>query len=79
MVFCDVYLYNTVFVTTWNALQERFSCLADPAVMQDVYDGLEYQKHTSFLSVSTNVSLMLNTDGVKIFKSSNSLADQYIW
>ena len=55
---------------TWNALQERFSHLADPTVIQDVYDGLEYQKHASFLSVTTNVSLMLNTDGVQIFKSS---------
>ena len=35
-----------------------------------MYDGEEYKKHKDFLSEPGNVSLLLNTDGVKMFNSS---------
>lgn len=51
--------------TIWNALQRRFTC-----TISDIYDGVEYKKHSAFLRQPTNVSLLINTDGVRIFKSS---------
>ena len=35
-----------------------------------MYDGREYKQHQDFLSKSENVSLLLNTDGVSVFRSS---------
>ena len=40
-------------------------------VIRDVYDGTEYRKHSAFLSKPENISLLLNTDGVAIFRSSS--------
>lgn len=42
-------------------------------VYEDICDGAVYQKlvATGFLSQLTNLSLMLNTDGVPVFKSSS--------
>ena len=40
-------------------------------VIQDVYDGMEYQKHRVFLSSPCNLSFACNTDGVAIFSSSS--------
>ena len=56
----------------WNALQKRFSRNHCEGVMQDIYDGREYQKHAEFLSNKAHVSLTMNTDGVAIFKSSKT-------
>lgn len=56
--------------TTWKHLQRRFEREHDPNKLSDVYDGREYQKHTDFLSKPENVSFLLNTDGVSIFRSS---------
>ena len=38
--------------------------------IRDVYDGCLYQKHKQFLGTPGNVSFILNTDGVQIFRSS---------
>lgn len=46
---------------TWKDLQSRFSQRNNDTVIQDVWDGSEYRKHSSF---------QLNTDGVALLKSS---------
>ena len=56
----------------WNALQKRSHCNHCEDVLQDIYDGREYQRYSQFLSNNANVSLTLNTDGVAIFRSSKS-------
>ena len=40
--------------------------------IQDVYDGIEYKKHSVFLSNPANISFICNTDGVAIFRSSTA-------
>lgn len=44
----------------------------------DVYDGTEYKKHADFLQQPGNVSLVANTDGVKMFNSSG-VSLWHIW
>ena len=53
----------------WSHLQSRFEREQDSDI-RDVMDGNEYQKHRCFLSEPGNVSLLLNTDGVSMFRSS---------
>ena len=48
----------------------RFERETTPGCVADVYDGEEYKKHGDFLAEPGNVSLLLNTDGVKMFNSS---------
>ena len=55
---------------TWSLLQQRFTCESTAAFVSDIWDGEEYRKHQRFLSNPANVSLLLNTDGVNIFRSS---------
>ena len=55
---------------TWELLQQRFKTSKFDGVFRDVYDGVEYRKHSEFLSHPAHVSLLLNTDGVAIFRSS---------
>lgn len=58
---------------TWDLLQERFQTVNhDPQIVMDVYDGEGYAKHKEFLSHPANVSLLLNTDGVSVFRSSKT-------
>jgi len=40
---------------------------------EDIYDGSEYKKHCNpgILDFQQNISLLWNTDGVPVFKSSN--------
>ena len=52
-------------------MQGRFQREVIPGVIQDVYDGEQYMKHSGFLSNPANVSLTCNTDGVAIFRSSS--------
>ena len=54
----------------WESLQERFRRTHFDGVIRDVYDGDHYRHHSSFLSHPANISLLLNTDGVAIFRSS---------
>lgn len=39
--------------------------------MHDIYNGEGYKRHLDFLSHPANVSLLLNTDGVAVYRSSN--------
>lgn len=54
---------------TWVALQKHFG-RSPTDVIEDVYDGEGYRIHMHFLSQPQNISLMLNTDGVAIYRSS---------
>ena len=51
-------------------MQKRFENVSDSDELCDVYDGREYRQHQDFLSKPENVSLLLNTDGVGVFRSS---------
>lgn len=57
----------------WSKLLLRFDRdgVGDGRI-HDIYDGSEYKKHvrSGFLSSMSNVSLLLNTDGVQVFSSS---------
>ena len=56
---------------TWDGLQQRLDRSTYDGVIRDIYDGESYQEHfPGFLSKPTNISLLLNTDGVAIFNSS---------
>lgn len=55
---------------TWAALQKRFDRTPSDAI-EDIYDGEGYRKHSQLLSRPENISLMLNTDGVAIYRSSS--------
>lgn len=64
-------MYNCADRETWVGLQQRLLNPTYDGVIRDVYDGESYRKHfPGFLSKPTNVSLLLNTDGVAIFSSS---------
>lgn len=56
--------------STFAALQKRFSRTQITDGIADIYDGAGYKKHIEFLSHPCNVSLMLNTDGLAIYRSS---------
>jgi len=40
--------------------------------LRDVYDGTEHRKHQEFLSDPANITLLLNTDGVAMYRSSTT-------
>ena len=54
----------------WKKLQLRLQRVED-GLIHDIYDGSEYKKRMrgGFLS-KANVTLLCNTDGVQVFKSS---------
>ena len=54
---------------TWASLQLYFQREAVPG-LRDVYDGEGYKQHIEYLSDPAHVSLLLNTDGVAIYRSS---------
>ena len=57
-----------------SQLLGRFRRRQEEGYISDVYDGKAYQIHIAeggFLSNTMNISLLLNTDGVQVFKSSN--------
>ena len=62
-VCCNVACNALADPTIWSHLQSRF----ESSDFRDVLDGKEHE----FLSEPGNVSLLLNTDGVSMFKSSN--------
>lgn len=59
-----------MFIETsiWSALQLQ---LKQPSSgnIRDIYDGQSYKVHFDFLSNLAHISLLLNTDGVAIFRS----------
>ena len=54
----------------WTSLQKCRAHSRDSQI-RDVYDGTQYKKHHSFTTAEGNVSLLMNTDGVAIFRSSS--------
>lgn len=54
---------------TWSALQARF-VQAPREGLCDISDGDGYKRHAEFLSHPAHVSLLLNTDGVAMYRSS---------
>lgn len=63
-----------VIKRNWKNLQHRFNRKeSNTGHISDVYDGALYKQHFSdggFLTERNNISLLGNTDGVSIFKSS---------
>jgi len=58
-------------------MQHRFKRTNTVRKMDDIYDGLVYQKYVQdgqFLADANNVSFLWKTDGVPVFKSS-----KYFW
>ena len=53
---------------TWLALQHRFQ---QPPSNDDIYDGDGYKKHADFLSHPEHISLLLNTNGMALYRSSS--------
>ncbi len=71
LIFTNYYMPLFIDPSFWKLLQQRFKTeRGDHNVIRDVYDGEEYTKHSSFLSQPGNVSFLLNTDGVALFRSS---------
>lgn len=60
----------------WKGLQSRES--SSSGIIKDIYDGIEYRQHSKpggFLCKHqnpANISFLLNTDGVALFKSSST-------
>lgn len=60
----------------WKMLKSQPA--SNPSIKSDVYDGLEYTEHAQRggflckLSNPANLSFLLNSDGVSVFKSSNT-------
>ena len=59
----------------YNDLKHHFNRIKkEKNNIEDIYDGLRYQKHMQkgcFLANRNNISLLWNTDGASVFKSSN--------
>lgn len=69
-------MYTTCFPCSdkqiWDALQKqaRPSPWSDECI-RDIHDGNQYRQHYEFVSQSPgNLTLLANTDGVQLFKSS---------
>lgn len=55
---------------TWSALQHRFK-RPQKGGISDIYDGSGYKQYAEFLSHPAHVSLLINTDGIAIYRSSS--------
>ena len=57
--------------TVWRAIQKFKTKEKVSGVLKDISDGQQYMKHRAFLlSGEANVTLICNTDGVSIYRSS---------
>ena len=67
----DIHLCTDSYI--WRRLQERFFRQQDSSdgSISDIYDGEGYKRFSSFLKHPAHVSLLLNTDGVAIYRSSS--------
>ena len=74
--------YTSLNFTVWlledkefqSQLLGRFRRRQEEGYISDVYDGKAYLAHMveeGFLSNPMNISMLLNTDGIQVFKSSN--------
>lgn len=66
---CDLHKFLFLDKSIWFSLKERL-LQPNSGNVCDVHDGLQYKKWQCFLREQANVSLLLNTDGVAIFRSS---------
>jgi len=60
--------------------QHRFKRTNTVGKMEDIYDGLVYQKHMQdgqFLADANNISFLWNTDGVPVKSSKCSIWPMY--
>ena len=55
----------------WSLLQKRFELPHREGIF-DIYDGEGYKQFCEFLSEPAHISLILNTDGVALFRSSGT-------
>jgi hypothetical protein len=55
---------------TWSALQKRFQRKHTDGIA-DIYDGEGYKGFSEFLMHPAHVSLLVNTDGVALYRSSS--------
>lgn len=53
-----------------DALQYRFQRNSGYGVLSDVFDGIQYKRHSHFFDEMFNVSFTMNFDGAPKFKSS---------
>ncbi len=53
-----------------KTLSKRPAIRHDGLEISDFYDGQGYKNHSVFLSEPTNLSFLMNTDGVALFNSS---------
>ena len=61
------------YAANWEDLQYPFTRSADPNCIGDIHDGAVIKalmQPGKFLSIPENTGLLLNTDGVPVFKSS---------
>ena len=66
-------VYNNItshFIDSWSLLQYPFTRKEDDHI-HDIQDGEEY-KNDPFFSVPEHTGLIMNTDGIPVFKSSKS-------
>ena len=66
-------VYNNItshFTDSWSLLQYPFTREEDDHI-HDIQDGEEY-KNDPFFSVPEHTGLIMNTDGIPVFKSSKS-------
>ena len=70
MTYLTAYVHAILDPATWAALQERFMRSRRQGCIEDVYDGVGYRKNAQFLSHPAHISLLLNTDGVALYRSS---------
>ncbi len=71
---CTHIIYLHISTEKWEQLQYPFSRNSSPGSIHDIQDGKLYrelQKPDGFLTVPENTGLILCTDGVQLFKSSN--------
>ena len=54
-----------------SVLQERFDQCNSDTTHCDVYDGEGYKKFAEFLSHTATVSVLMNSDGVALYRSSS--------
>lgn len=67
-------LFLNLDLHTWKALQQGFQLKENSdGSISAVYDGDGYKRFSSFLKNPTHISLLVNTDGVAIYRSSVSL------
>ena len=75
-----ILIYYNIFLdaSVWDVLYNNSATIQkDTTTMRDIYDGQKYRELNEFTSKG-NLTMLLNTDGVQLFKSS-SMSMWPIW